>query len=185
MKFIKNNTKHKIIENLLFKELDWTPLGCLSITLPNGKEFIFGKKNSGINASIKLHNYKLFRSFLFKGPLAFADCYISNEFECEDLTNLFKFYIHNKECFQNTFLKYFKIFNYDYLRKLLNKNTINRSKKNISLHYDLGNNFFQQWLDETMQYSSAHYENKHKNLKDAQYNKFKNMISICLQNILQ
>jgi cyclopropane-fatty-acyl-phospholipid synthase len=58
---------------------------------------------------------------------------------------------------------------------LLNKNTINRSKKNISLHYDLGNNFFQQWLDETMQYSSAHYENKHKNLKDAQYNKFKNI----------
>jgi len=48
---------------------------------------------------------------------------------------------------------------------LLNKNTINRSKKNISLHYDLGNNFFQQWLDETMQYSSAHYNNKHKNLK--------------------
>jgi len=175
MKFINKNTKHKIIENLLSKKLNWTPLGYLSITLPNNKEFIFGKKNSGINASIKLHNYKLFKSFLFKGPLAFADCYISNEFECENLTDLFKFYINNKDQFQGTFLKYFKIFNYNYLRKLLNKNTINRSKKNISLHYDLGNDFFQQWLDETMQYSSAHYNSDHKNLEDAQYSKFQNI----------
>lgn len=175
MKFIKNNIKHTIIENLLSKKLNWIPVGCLTIVLPNNKKFVFGNTNTGINTSIKLHNYKLLRSFLFKGPLSFADCYISNDLECDDLTNLFKFYIHNKNQFQNTFTKYFKIFNYDYLRKSLNKNTINRSKKNISLHYDLGNDFFQLWLDETMQYSSAHFKNGEKNLKEAQYNKFENI----------
>ena len=51
---------------------------------------------------------------------------------------------------------------------ILKKNTINQAKKNISYHYDLGNDFYKEWLDESMTYSSALFKNKNLSLYDAQ-----------------
>ena len=61
----------------------------------------------------------------------------------------------------------------------LNNNSKKGSKKNIEFHYDLGNEFYKSWLDESMTYSSAIFENKSQKLFDAQMNKFKNLSKLC------
>ena len=63
------------------------------------------------------------------------------------------------------------------LESFLSKNTIDKSKKQISYHYDLGNKFYSLWLDKSMTYSSALYK-KSENLENAQLNKYKNLAKI-------
>ena len=62
---------------------------------------------------------------------------------------------------------------------MFNKNTKSNSKKNISKHYDLGNEFFSLWLDDTLTYSSAIFENDKLDLEQAQENKYKKLTSRC------
>ena len=71
----------------------------------------------------------------------------------------------------------FKIFkiNISYIFHLFRKNTIKGAKKNIRAHYDMGNDFFEEWLDSNMQYSSAHFERDNQTLEEAQKNKFKKL----------
>ena len=64
------------------------------------------------------------------------------------------------------------------LKNTLIKNTKNRSKENIAKHYDLGNEFFSLWLDKTLTYSSAIFEEKSQNLSDAQNNKYQKLINL-------
>ena len=64
--------------------------------------------------------------------------------------------IRPKQPLKITLLKYFF---YKFLH-LRNNNTQTQSKKNISYHYDLGNQFYKLWLDETMTYSSAIFQNR-------------------------
>ena len=66
------------------------------------------------------------------------------------------------------------------IKHLLNSNTKTRSPKNISFHYDLGNEFYSKWLDRSMTYSSALFKNKKKqNLYDAQMHKYENLCKLC------
>ena len=69
-------------------------------------------------------------------------------------------------------LKIFR-FNISYFLHLLRWNSLRGAKKNIRAHYDMGNNFFSEWLDKKMQYSSAHFDKNHTTLDQAQENKFK------------
>ena len=62
------------------------------------------------------------------------------------------------------------------------KNTKNRSKENIAKHYDLGNDFFSLWLDETLTYSSGIFNENTKDLSDAQNNKYQKMIDLIRPN---
>ena len=65
------------------------------------------------------------------------------------------------------------------LKHYLNSNTKNGSKKNITYHYDLGNDFYESWLDKSMTYSSAIFQNENQRLYQAQINKFKKLASLC------
>ena len=77
----------------------------------------------------------------------------------------------------------FLIFHYLIILKIyLLKNTKERSKENISKHYDLGNEFFSIWLDKTLTYSSAIFENEKNNLEDAQINKYRKLSNLIKPN---
>ena len=76
-----------------------------------------------------------------------------------------------------------KLFNYfNYLRHLLKANTKVGSKKNISYHYDMGNDFYSLWLDDSMTYSSAIFNKQTSNLNEAQLNKYKNLCELSKLN---
>ena len=64
------------------------------------------------------------------------------------------------------------------IKHYLNNNSKSQSKKNIKYHYDLGNKFYEHWLDKTMTYSSALFDQANISLPDAQINKYKKLPSL-------
>ena len=66
----------------------------------------------------------------------------------------------------------------NYFKSFFIKNTKRKSKENIAKHYDLGNEFFSLWLDKTLTYSSAIFEDKQNDLENAQLNKYKKLSNL-------
>ena len=102
---------------------------------------------------------------------------MKNDFETENLSNLIEVTARNiKQIYRFSGLLDFPFLNY--VKNIFIKNTKNRSKENISKHYDLGNEFFSLWLDKTLTYSSAIFDEKTKDLSDAQNNKYQKLIDL-------
>ncbi len=100
-----------------------------------------------------------------------------DEVETNNLTNLIEILAKNIK----TVHKFSGVFDLpilNYIKNFFIKNTKERSKENISKHYDLGNEFFSTWLDKTLTYSSAIFENGKNNLEDAQINKYKKLSNL-------
>jgi cyclopropane-fatty-acyl-phospholipid synthase len=147
--------------------------GHLTLILPDGDVVELGQENSaGVKACIRLNSYKPLSELFAKGDLAFAESYIQGEWVSPDLTALFEFGLAIEEKFKigsaNSMV--LKVFNR--IRHILNRNSKRGSRRNIAYHYDLGNNFYKLWLDETMTYSSALFNDRADTLKQAQLNKY-------------
>ena len=146
--------------------------GALTVFYPSGKINKYKGNFEGYKADIKLKNYKIFYKLIKKGAIGFAESYMDGDFISSDLSNLLLFAQQNElEYIKQKKAKWF----YDFVIKLrhyLNQNTKAGSKKNISFHYDLGNNFYECWLDQSMTYSSALFNTNINDLHEAQQNKF-------------
>tara|TARA_Y100000590_G_scaffold470003_1_gene661229 strand:+ start:3384 stop:4574 length:1191 start_codon:yes stop_codon:yes gene_type:complete len=171
-----SNTYLNFIENIFDKIFQKTKIGILKVTFPSKKIKYFGN-NSDINADLIIKNYKFLFKLLTKGSVGFAESYIEGDFETENLTSLLVFARKNESSFIN--LRKSK-----YIFKLITKmihhyngNTKSKSKRNISYHYDLGNKFYELWLDKTMTYSSALFEYTNDDLAKAQLNKYQKITS--------
>lgn len=143
--------------------------GHLSMTLPHGQTLHFGQGE--LHAHIQLNSYKPLSRYLMHGDLALAESYMDGEWESPDLTALFQLALANQKSFEISHGGGFFFRAINRLRHLFNANSKRGSKRNISYHYDLGNNFYEKWLDDTMTYSSALFH-ADENLKDAQLNKY-------------
>jgi len=147
--------------------------GHLTLVLPDGDAVGLGQENSaGPQACIRLNSYKPLSELFAKGDLAFAESYMQREWESPDLTALFDFGLAIEDKFEidssnNMVLKVF-----NRLRHILNRNSRRGSRRNIAYHYDLGNDFYKLWLDETMTYSSALFDDPAETLKQGQLNKY-------------
>ncbi|PPR47334.1 MAG: Tuberculostearic acid methyltransferase UfaA1 [Alphaproteobacteria bacterium MarineAlpha5_Bin9] len=176
MKYLDNffNISSEKAYDLIFSKVK---IGILEVTFPSGRKRKFIGSNDEIYADITLNNYSLLPKLLKKGSIALADSYIENDFSTSNLSRLLLFAKYNEKSY-NILIKGKSIYNF--FRKIqhhFNENTKRKSKKNIKYHYDLGNDFYQKWLDDTMTYSSAIFDNKQKNLMNAQINKYKKIIN--------
>ena len=158
----------KIANNILIK----IHKGKLIVTYPNNDTKTFVGKNLGYEANIKFKNYRLFSKLLRKGATGFAESYMDNDFETNNLSKLLLFSQDNEKYFLENKSNNLIFDYYVKLKHRLNDNTLSRSKKNIKFHYDLGNEFYRHWLDKSMTYSSAIFTDSKKNLYDAQINKY-------------
>ena len=163
----------KFIENKL-KNISW---GSIKVNFNNHFEKIFQGKIKGLNSDIIINDTSLYKDILFKGELGFAEGYINNKWKTNNLGNLLKVLLQNQKL--NTYTIKQSFFNniIEKINFFLKKNSISQAKKNITFHYDLGNDFYSKWLDETMTYSSALYKNDINSLKNAQINKYQNIIN--------
>jgi cyclopropane-fatty-acyl-phospholipid synthase len=113
--------------------------------------------------------------------VGFAESYMKNEFETKNLSDLIEVTARNvKQIHKFSGLLDLPIINF--FRNIFIKNTKKRSKENIAKHYDLGNEFFSLWLDKTLTYSSAIFDDKNKDLSDAQNNKYQKLIDLIKPN---
>ena len=163
----------KIVFNIL-KDIDY---GYLEIKTYQGRLIKFGNKDETLKASIKIKKPNFTFNLIKGGSIGFAESYMRDEFETDDLSNLIEITARNiKIIHKFSGLLDLPIINF--IKNIFIKNTKSRSKENISKHYDLGNEFFSLWLDKTLTYSSAIFEKKTQDLSEAQNNKYQKLINL-------
>ena len=168
--------KDIILKNILSKIQN----GTLEVKFPNGKTSIFGKTEPKI--SVIINNKKAISSILSEGDIGFGRSYIEGWLECDDIALLLDVVTSNLAYIEQT-LYGNKFYNFIYkIYDFFHRNTIKHSKKNIEYHYDLGNDFYFKWLDETKSYSSALFLQNDETPEQAQKNKYQNIIKYLPQN---
>ena len=171
-----------LFDKIVFNILKNIQFGYLEVTNYNGENFKFGDSNSALKANIKIKNPNFTFNLIKGGSVGLAESYMKNEFETDNLSNLIEVTARNiKQIHKFSGLLDFPFVNF--LKNYFIKNTKSRSKANISKHYDLGNEFFSLWLDKTLTYSSAIFDENNKDLSDAQNNKYQKLIDLIKPNI--
>jgi cyclopropane-fatty-acyl-phospholipid synthase len=144
--------------------------GSLTLQLPDGTVQRFGG-GAGPLASMRLANWNVFGAALKSGDIGFAESYIAGDWSTPQLTDLLRLLIANREALDDAvYGSWLGRLAYR-LGHLLRRNSKANSRKNIHAHYDLGNPFYELWLDETMNYSSALYEHPGQDMVSAQHAK--------------
>jgi cyclopropane-fatty-acyl-phospholipid synthase len=147
--------------------------GAVTVTFPNGKSRTFGDPSTGERASLVLRNFKVLQKTLQRGTVGFAQAYIDGDVEIEDLTGLFRYFLQNRDVLDSGESSWYGRAAQDITYHLSRTNSKEGSKKNISEHYDLGNDFYAEWLDPSMTYSSAYYTSDEQTLTEAQHAKYR------------
>jgi cyclopropane-fatty-acyl-phospholipid synthase len=146
--------------------------GSATLELPNGRSRTFGTSGSGHHASLLVHSPRVLWSALARGSCGFAESYMRGEWDSADLAELFRFFCDSREALA-TGRRLFRVKLPDRLWHRLRANTRAGSRRNISHHYDLGNDFYARWLDPSMTYSSGLYATGSETLEEAQAAKYR------------
>ena len=168
----------KIAEKFIINKLKFIKNGNLELINYDGQVFQFGDLSSALSADIKVDNPKFYLNIILGGSSALGEAHMNKDFYSKNLTNLIELAARNINLvykFSGS-IKLQTIKNF--FKRLFSSNTKSKSKKNISQHYDLGNEFFSIWLDKTLTYSSAIFGDKINNLEDAQKNKYQKLINL-------
>ena len=131
--------------------------GHLTVQLPDGTQRHFGP-GGGPSAAIAFKNWNVCSAALKSGDIGFAESYIAGDWTTPHLTDLLKLLIANRQQVEGVIYGTWAGRLLYRIKHLLNRNTKANSQKNIHAHYDLGNAFYELWLDDTMNYSSAWFE---------------------------
>ena len=168
----------KISERFVLNKLKKISQGNLKLINYDGKVFHFGDLESKLSSDIKINNPNFYLNVVMGGSSALGEAHMKKDFYSSNLTNLIELTARNINTIYSFSgsLKLQKIKNF--LKKIFASNTKSKSKKYISKHYDLGNEFFSSWLDKSLTYSSAVYKNEKDDLEIAQRNKFQELINL-------
>lgn len=170
--------KRNFYEKKVIELLSKMKLGKLNLTLPNREFVSIGEGNHEIIANIKVNDSYFFKRCILYGDIGFAEAYIDGDWETDNISNVIKWVLLNADNaptvsgsqVQSFALNMLKIFNRTYHNK--RSNSLRGSKKNISEHYDLHNDFFALFLDPTMTYSCAYFKDENMDLYQAQIEKY-------------
>lgn len=171
----------KIWSRILLRWLSRITNGELTVRLPDGAMHHVQGERAGPSATLNIHSGAVVWKLVSGGDLGFARSYIDGDWDTPDLSKLLELGQAN-EAALNAVLDAPGIAKaLAYLRHLGRANTLAGSRRNIAFHYDLGNEFYSHWLDETMTYSSAIFSSNAQTLADAQRAKYERII--CKLNI--
>ena len=146
-------------------------VGTLELSTPEGAVLRYGSGQAPVSR-ITIKNWDALSNTLKSGDIGFAEAYMADLWRSDDLAGLLRLFIANRKGIEDVIYGHW-LGRLSYrIKHLLNRNTRKNSKKNIHAHYDLGNSFYEIWLDASMNYSSALFEGNHnKPLQDAQLSK--------------
>jgi len=155
--------------------------GKLYLTLTDGEQITIGNGEGNIAASIVVNSDEFYKRIILFGDIGFGEAYVDGLWDTDNITNVIKWVLLNIENapgisgskIQTLSLNLLKIYNK--LTHFKRANTIEGSRKNISQHYDLNNDFFASFLDPTMTYSSAYFYRDGLSLQEAQLAKYERL----------
>ena len=152
------------------------PRGRIDIELPDGRVFRAEGKSAGYVTAITIHNKDIFARLIREGDLGFMESYMEGWWDTPDLMTFMDFVHDAEDEVFDGFPGQGLVRAYEKLRFWLQSNSKRQAKKNISYHYDLGNDFYGLWLDDTMTYSSAYFKTGQESLEAAQIQKYAAMV---------
>jgi len=166
-------------ERMVIGLLGKMPVGGLRMEHEDGRVRHFGAVGATVTARVKIHNDgEFFKRCAFYGNIGMGEAYTDGLWDTDDIAAVISWFIVNMTALQGSDtasdklpgVNLLKIINW--FRHLKRSNTVETSRRNISEHYDLGNDFYRVWLDPTMTYSSARFENPQQSLEEAQRAKY-------------
>ena len=172
---------YSVADQIVFSILKRIDVGFLEISTFSGEVLKFGNPNDKLKVNLKIKNPALNYNLIKGGSIGFAECYMKNEFKTNNLSDLIELTARNISIVHK-FSGVLDLKFFNFIKNKFIKNTKSRSKENIAKHYDLGNDFFSLWLDKTLTYSSAIFDDQNKNLSDAQNNKYQKLINLIQPN---
>ena len=160
----------------VFAMADKLRKGRVDFILPDGRHFRAEGKEPGPVAEVHVHNRDLFARLIRDGDLGFSDAYLEGWWSTPDLQAFMDFVHGENNDVYDSFPAIKFVRWYELLRFWMQSNSKRQAKRNISHHYDLGNDFYALWLDDTMTYSSAMFETGQESTEKAQIAKYKSMV---------
>ncbi len=151
--------------------------GHLTIRLPNQQEIHLGQDSQGSQAELNISNTHFFSAIQKGGEMGLGESYMKGMWDSPSLAKVIGFMIENKDQLEQLFKGSFWLKRFNIWQHRRRKNSTQTSKRNIADHYDLGNDFYQLFLDKSMMYSSALYNEQTTNLTDAQEQKVNRLLS--------
>ncbi|MCV2869126.1 cyclopropane-fatty-acyl-phospholipid synthase family protein [Defluviimonas sp. WL0002] len=150
--------------------------GRLDFVLPDGRRFRAEGREPGYVAEIRVHDPDIFARLIREGDLGFCDAYLEGGWTTPDLQALMDLVHDHNERLYDGFPGMGLVRFYERMRHFLKSNSKSQAKKNIAYHYDLGNDFYRLWLDDSMTYSSALFTSGQESLEAAQKAKYASMV---------
>ncbi len=149
--------------------------GTLDVTLPDGRVVRSGGLEPGPVAQMTIHSYGFAWRLARGGDIGIAEAYLRREWDTPNLTQFLYIFCVNHDLIQtmlgnNPLARFVQL-----VRHWLNRNTKRQARRNIYAHYDIGNSFYSAWLDPSMTYSSALFEDDTHDLTAAQHNKYRRL----------
>ncbi len=167
-----------VAERIILRALTKMRRGCLRLSFANGRSIQIGQPGQSPSAEIHIRDQALFRRLLFFGDIGLGEGYMDGQWETPDITAVISWFIVNLDNSplasdrggRPGLVNIFEVINR--LQHLLRPNTKRTARRNISDHYDLGNDFYKLWLDRSMTYSSGIFTSDKDSLEKAQAAKY-------------
>lgn len=168
--------KYSFKTKLFLKIMEQIQVGHFVLTMPDGEVREYKGKTPGRRGDLIIKDFAGVSKIVASGDIGLAEAYRDGMVDSPDMTSLLLLCIENQNALEAVFRGNFFGMIYYRLRHYFRGNSRKGSKKNIEAHYDLGNNFYQLWLDPTMTYSAAIFKNADESLEQAQKNKYQRII---------
>lgn len=171
--------KYGLPERLVIGLLNKMPSGHLRLSYADGTVRDFGNEDDGVSASVRINDDReFFRRCAFYGNIGMGEAYTDGIWDTPDIRGVISWFILNMQALQGSDTSsdklpgvgLLKVVNW--FRHLRRSNTVANSRRNISEHYDLGNEFYSLWLDASMTYSCAKFEQPDQKFEEAQNAKY-------------
>ncbi|MTV25812.1 class I SAM-dependent methyltransferase [Nitriliruptoraceae bacterium ZYF776] len=152
--------------------LDLLQVGALEVTLPDGRRRVFGDATSELRSTIDVHDWRFFTRLVNGASVGVGESYMEGEWTSQDLVSLIRIVIANRRALRRITPASLLNIAGDALVHALRANRLGQSKRNIAAHYDLSNELYSLFLDDTMTYSAAYFEHPSVTLEQAQEAKY-------------
>ena len=149
--------------------------GTLDMTLPDGRVVRCGGLEPGPAAKMTVYSYNFAWRLAHGGDIGIAEAYLRREWDTPDLTQFLYVFCVNHDLIQSMLGDKPIARFVQSVRHWFNRNTRKQARRNIYAHYDIGNSFYSAWLDPSMTYSSALFEDDTPDLTAAQHNKYRRL----------
>lgn len=142
--------------------------------IENGKEAMFGDSHADIKATITIHDQKTYSRILWGGSIGAGEAYVEGLWSSENLVDVIRLFSRNLAALEKHEQRFGFLLNIiNMVKHRLNRNSKAGSRTNIAAHYDLSNEMYRFFLDDSMQYSSGIFPHETTTLEEAQQHKLK------------